>query len=158
MPNCRNRYYILLHILLLCWWAGKCRLKIQSLKLGDIHSLCKWRKIIELMLYKTCQIYLGQFMLLNTTRFLNPDDALPETTIKIPTTRANLVSFTSDRVKVNINMNTTSVHREHVKHGFDWVWNQGSSSCYFSGYYISGYRRAGWCPIVHFKANIVWYR
>ncbi len=59
------------NILLPCWAAGKCRHKIKNLKLCNIHSLCKRKKILELTLCKTCHIYLWR-LLSNKTSKIHP--------------------------------------------------------------------------------------
>ncbi len=66
-----------------------------------IFILCgKRRKILELQFCKTCHIYLRQLLLNKSdTSCFKLNDALPETIITIPTTRANLVCFTSDKVR-----------------------------------------------------------
>ncbi len=110
-PNYRDQVssVVNLHTVFLCmhspcWPAGKCRHKIQSLKWCNIHFLWKKRrKILEIILCKTCHIYFWQLLSEKQnekTRYilLKTGCCSPWDNQKKPTTRANLACFTGDKV------------------------------------------------------------
>ncbi len=79
------------------------------------------------------------------------DDALPKTIRTIPTTRANMARFTSDKVsKHSICLQGTCETWHPLGHLI-----KETAACYFISYYIW---YAGQYLIVNFKAIIVQYR
>ncbi len=113
-PNCRNNQVSYYTYSLPCCPAGKGRHKIQSLKLCNIYSLCKRRKILEFMLSKTFHTYLRQWLLNKTSRVI-----LLQTGWRSPWDNHNK---THNQGKFGLfhkwqSVNMTSVHREHGEHG-----------------------------------------
>ncbi len=122
--------------LLPCWLAGKCRHKIQSLKLYNIYFLCKRRK--NTWAYVKHVIFILWQLLLNKRSKMRPTSNWMMLSLRQSEQNpqpGQIWSFTRDKV---------SKH-DVCQQGTCETWrrlgrlNKETAACYFIRYYIGGY-------------------